>query len=554
MKNIFTDSIMKSSPSRKPPRTPLDSPSDAPIEDKYYFGLSTPSSSTSMNNGSNNKPVKELDAKQPPPGADLLTWYKNEAARLHQHANLSQQRNQMLVQKVLAMRRQLATPDQNESQNNNEKDTGKDTKNNVNVPTQKGSSNNSSSKNATSFNNASTTSTSSTYNKLTVSSTSTSSSSSPGASRLRVRELNDSPMQQPQEQSPHHSSSQYDQYHQEQQQGSMNDLAWTELKLQRSHHNFHALSKRTREVETSNAKAAQMIIDLRHEIEAGRIRVENTTHREHEGRALVTQLKNHVESLKKQNDLSLEKLTIFEHTKNEAEERATKWRKERREIGGYALRLEKQQEKTLLECKRLTNDNQTLHGELEETRGTIREMHGKMRAQAEHARLQLTSDTDIDPLHSSVQASVLALKRETARDYAAHTMKLEHELQDVRERLDETMNQLLEAQTRNEVLNVRATHAQRTSEEYREKSKKLQEILTSGSTTDEKEMSHLLSTVATLESQLIISKNETERCHVELTNSLSAMETARDRLLQSSESKEHVERQCEQLRQNVKGK
>ena len=78
--------------------------------------------------------------------------------------------------------------------------------------------------------------------------------------------------------------------------------------------------------------------------------------------------------------------------------------------------------------------------------------------------------------------------------------------------------------------------------------------MTSGSTTDEKEMSHLLSTVATLESQLIISKNETERCHVELTNSLSAMETARDRLLQSSESKEHVERQCEQLRQNVKGK
>ena len=116
-----------------------------------------------MNNGSNNKPVKELDAKQPPPGADLLTWYKNEAARLHQHANLSQQRNQMLVQKVLAMRRQLAITDQNESQNDNEKDTGKETKNTVNVPTQKGSNNsssNNSNKSATSFNNASTTATS----------------------------------------------------------------------------------------------------------------------------------------------------------------------------------------------------------------------------------------------------------------------------------------------------------------------------------------------------------------------------------------------------------
>ena len=38
-----------------------------------------------------------------------------------------------------------------------------------------------------------------------------------------------------------------------------------------------------------------------------------------------------------------EKIHVYERVKNEAEDRATKWRKERREIGGYALRLEKEQ-------------------------------------------------------------------------------------------------------------------------------------------------------------------------------------------------------------------
>ena len=182
----------------------------------------------------------------------------------------------------------------------------------------------------------------------------------------------------------------------------------------------------------------------------------------------------------------------------------------------------------------------------------LREMHGKLRAQAEHSRLQLTSTTETNPLHQSVTTSVLALKRETERDQKKNEFILQREIQDMRERLDETSNQLIEFQTKNEVLNVRATNAMRTAEEYREKSRKLQEILTNGISTNDTDMSKLLSKVATLESQLIISRNETERCHVELTNSLSAMETARDRLLQSSESKELVERQCEQLRQNMK--
>jgi hypothetical protein len=301
---------MNSSPRRPAPPPPLGSPSDVQIEDKYYVGLS----GSTMSNNSSPGPAK-LQMKQPPSelkGEALSQWYKDEASRLYKVADLSQQRNQMLVQKVLEMR----------SNNNSSASKGGS---NVSSNIKKGSSSN----------GTKTTSTATISSFSSTSSSSSSSSSSPATSRLLVRELDDSPM--------HHTSLNAQLDHDDLQQGTMNDLAWTELKLQRSHHNFHALSKRTREVETSNAKAAQMIVDLRHELEVSRVREDNASKREQEGRALVSQLSKHVESLKRQNDVSNEKIHVYERVKNEAEDRATKWRKERREIGGYALRLEKEQ-------------------------------------------------------------------------------------------------------------------------------------------------------------------------------------------------------------------
>ena len=537
-----------STPRRAPPGPPTPPTTDSGsspssptvnIEDKYYVGLSnTPSANSSS--------PAALEPKQPPPSIlsqgpqEVASWYQQEAARLHQHANLSQQRNQMLVQKVLAMRRQLAAPSistTTPSKSSGHKDTRTTTSSST-ITSSSGSS--------TTTNSPSTYLPSASFPPSPSPAAATDSATdSTTSSTFTVRELDDSPMHQL------HQHTQPSQFNSED-QGTMNDLAWTELKLQRSHHNFHALSKRTRQVETSNANAASMIVDLRHALEVSRVRTEEMTRREQEGRSLVSQLSNHVDSLKKQTQLSQEKITVYEQVKNEAEERATKWKKERREIGGYALRLEKETEQVTAALQRCQKEHQTMKGELEETRGAVREMHGKLKAQAETSRLQLSNVAEIDPLHRSISSSVLALKRETQRDHQKSILHVQHELEDVRERLDAQTNQLQEANTRNEVLTVRASHAQRLSEEYREKSRKLQEIMTSGASVQESDRSTLLSKVATLESQLLMSQKESERCHVELTSVLSAMETARDRLLQSSESKDHVERQCDQLRQAVK--
>ena len=526
---------MMPSPTRAPPPKPSStSPSSNPpqniedkyyqnIEDKYYVGLSSTTRSSSS--------PKKLVQKKPPSeivGAEALAaWYKEEAKRLHQHANLSQQRNQMLVQKVLEMRRQLVA--------GNSANSIVGTANTANT-----------SANSTTTPSTSTPSSTATRNlKTTTTTTTTNSSNSSYASpsntmaHLTVRELGDSPLMQ----SSTDSSS-----------GNMGDLAWTELKLQRSHHNFHALSKRTREVETSNAKAAQMIVDLRRELEGERIRSVEAGRREVEGKHIISQLSSHIEGLKRQVDMQDQKLVLLESTKTEAEGSAAKWRRERREIGGYALRLEKDNETYATKLQALERKNRELTGELTETRGTLREMHGKLRAHAESTRMRL--DVEENPLRRHVETSVLALRQQL--DTTQSTMNssthesLLHEIKDVRERLDEATQQLQDAHTKNEVLMVRANHAQRSVEEYREKSRRLQEFLTQGASTKENEIVVALSKIATLESNLSSSKKETERCREEIKHVLTAMELARDRLLQSANSKEIVERRCEQLRQQAK--
>ena len=554
---------MNSTPRRPPPGPPSpDQPSTEHIEDKYFYGLNT-TTTTNTSSPTANQAMHEPPTTIQQQGPEALaTWYKDEAKRLHQHANLSQQRNQMLVQKVLEMRRQLS---RSESK----------------ISTTTTSSTSSASSTSTSNPSINTT------------------TSSPSATktRLTVRELGDSPMM--------HSSpspsvnplfgggndeidyaetktptgwklakdpvSDKTYYFNRElnltswtvptasakgtesnvEQGHMGDLAWTELKLQRSHHNFHALSKRTREVETSNAKAAQMIVELRHELENQSIRSEEAKRHEIEGKHLVGQMSSHIDGLKRQVDVQEKKLNILNGAKSEATESADKWRRERREIGGYALRLEKENETAKVQVQQLERKNRELHGELEETRGTLREMHGKLRAQAESARMRL--QVEDDPLRRTVESSVLALRTQLEQTTRTVTNESQqNELKDVRERLDETTSQLQDAHTRNEVLTVRANHAQRSVEEYREKSRKLQEFLSQGVSLKEGEMVSALSKVATLESKLKSSQKDTERCREELKSVLSAMDLARDHVSHSAESKDAVERRCEQLRQQNK--
>ena len=159
---------------------------------------------------------------------------------------------------------------------------------------------------------------------------------------------------------------------------------------------------------------------------------------------------------------------------------------------------------------------------------------------------------ETDSLHRSVESGVLALRSQIDQSNTTTQQSLTNEIIDVRNRLDETTNQLQEAHTRNEVLTVRTNNAVRSAEEYREKAKKLQGFLTSGSVAREDEMAIALSKIATLENQLGTSTRDKERCRNELTSVLAAMETARDRLLQSSEARETSERKCEQMRQQVK--
>ena len=552
--------ISMSSPRRPPPPPPAvsspappaaSSPEQTNIEDKYYYGL-TPDATAKATSGSSKLAPKEPPAQVLNQGPEAVSsWYKAEAARLHQHANLSQQRNQMLVQTVLEMRRELAVGGRTSSSKGDTK-TGT-----TSTTTKSGSEALSSS--------STTTTTTSTTASSTISPSLTASPSS--SSRLMVRELDASPMSSSSSSNPHRTATMQDRgggndngihndYNDEEEgKGNLDDLAWTELKLQRSHHNFHALSKRTREVETSNAKAGQMIVDLRHEVEVARVRSEEADRREKEGRNLVTQLSNHVESLKRQQIASEKKMELAALEKKESEDKATRWRKERREIGGYALRLEKDAETLHSEIQKCTHRNQSLVSELDETKGTLRETLGKMRAQAETQRIQQQQSVHVletDSLHRSVESGVLALRSQIDQSNTTMQQSLTNGMIDLRNRLDETTNQLQEAHTRNEVLTVRTNNAVRSAEEYREKAKKLQGFLTSGSVAREDEMAIALSKIATLENQLGTSIRDKERCRNELTSVLTAMETARDRLLQSSEARETSERNCEQMRQQVK--
>ena len=555
--------ISMSSPRRPPPPPPgpaASSPEQTNIEDKYYYGL-TPDATAKAASGSSKLAPKEPPAQVLNQGPEALSsWYKAEAARLHQHANLSQQRNQMLVQTVLEMRRELAVGGRTSSSKG-------DTKTGTTSTTTKSGGDALSS-------SSTTTTTTSTTASSTISPSLTASPSF--SSRLMVRELDASPMSSSSSSNPHRTVTMQDRgggngngnhndynYNDEEEgKGNLDDLAWTELKLQRSHHNFHALSKRTREVETSNAKAGQMIVDLRHEVEVARVRSEEADRREKEGRNLVTQLSSHVESLKRQQITSEKKMELAALEKKESEDKATKWRKERREIGGYALRLEKDAETLHSEIQKCTHRNQSLVGELDETKGTLRETLGKMRAQADTQRIQQQQQQqqqqqsvhvlETDSLHLSVESGVLALRSQIDQSNTTTQQSLTNEIIDVRNRLDETTNQLQEAHTRNEVLTVRTNNAVRSAEEYREKAKKLQGFLTSGSVAREDEMAIALSKIATLENQLGTSTRDKERCRNELTSVLAAMETARDRLLQSSEARETSERKCEQMRQQVK--
>ena len=498
------------------------------IEDKYFnFGVEGSVSPQTLVPEKPSSPPAKVVSKGP---SAVAEWYKSQAAILKQQVSVSQQRNQMLVQKVLEIRRRAGSPTSGG--------------NNIVTPSAQESARN---------------------KRIAVTATP---SPSNFTSLLHVEELAPSPMTM----SVGKRSAESGQ--------SEGKTAWLEMKLQRSQQNFHELSKRTREMESNNAKAAQMIIDLRAELQGQRDIAEAAVRREADGRNLVAQLNSHVESLSQQLAGVREQYRTSDVRVSQAEERAARWKRERREIGGYALRLEKSEEVAKAELIKIKAVVEKMAEELREAQSALQNAGEKIKAQeVEIGRLQSGGEADRQRLHKAVSAGVLSLQSElgdnrphrsnefaiissaTADEEALsmtnignhHVLRLKRNLEESARALEKRNAEVQALETRNEVLTVRSQHATRALEEYREKSRKLQEIVASGleSGSDE-ELARYRGAAATAEAQLLTARRDADRCREELKQVLMAMEAARDRVAQSKDSMDSAERKSAAARAAVR--
>ncbi len=508
------------------------------IEDKY-FDFASPAGAAAAFSP---QVVQEDEVLSAPP-ADVVQngpsavaqWYKAQATLFQQRVTVSQQRNQMLVQKVLEMRRRAGSPRLG-APHAPEEDRGE-------------SSNTMASPSSASLLHV---------EELAPSPAATTNRNSQTAANTSTATSSSSPRDK---------------------------ITWMEMKLQRSQQNFHALSRRTREMESNNAKAAQMIIDLRTELQGQREMAENATRREVDGRNLVSQLNAHVESLSQQLAGMREQYRMGDVRATQAEERAARWKRERREIGGYALRLEKSAESTKTELDNIKGVVRRMTEELREAKDALERAGEKIKAQRDQIkRLESGEAAGSRRLHLAVNEGVNALRAEL--DYSAsgaaikpnadgelvlvsapsphdmalttHTlgnpdiMRLKRQLDDSRRMVDRRNAELQALETQNEVLTVRSQHSTRALEEYREKAKKLQEILAAGNTGRDGEILRFRTAAATAEAQLGTARRDAERCRDELKQALTAMEAARDRIAQSKDAMDAAERRAEAARVRVK--
>jgi hypothetical protein len=526
------------------------SPPTRNIEDKYFdFGspagvaVFSPQLGQAADEAPSAPPADVVQAGAPA----VAEWYKDQATLLRHKAAVSQQRNQMLVQKVLEMRRRAGSPRMGAPRTTPDDDgSGR-----FAAP----SSNTVASPSSTSFLHV---------EELAPSPAAATAAAAAAAATSNTRTADNSATT---------SSSPRD------------NITWMEMKLQRSQQNFHALSRRTREMESNNTKAAQMIIDLRAELQGQRDIAESATRREIDGRNLVSQLNAHVESLSHQLAGVREQYRMGDVRATQAEERAARWKRERREIGGYALRLEKGGEATKAELDKVRGVVKRMAEELREAKDALERAGEKMKAQGQQiARLESGEAAGSQRLHRAVNEGVIALRAElddsasgvTVQPNAdgelvlvsappphgmaltAHTlgnpdvMRLKRQLDDSRRMVDRRNAELQALETQNEVLTVRSQHSTRALEEYREKAKKLQEILATANTGRDSEMARFRAAAATAEAQLGTARRDAERCREELKQALTAMEAARDRIAQSKDATDASERRAEAARVTVK--
>ena len=511
------------------------------IEDKYFdFGPDGAPSPQVL-------AVEEGELSAPPEevlragSAAVAEWYKTQAARLQHKAALSQQRNQMLVQKVLEMRRRAGSPRLGAPEANGDS-SATPTKPNASAAAQPSPSSN--------F-------------PLHVEELAPSPATATHATAVPANTVSTSRATGSASSSPR------------------DEITWMQMKLQRSQQNFHALSRRTREMESNNAKAAQMIIDLRSELQGQRENAESATRREIEGRKLVAQLNTHVESLSQQLASTREQYRTGEVRATQAEERAARWKRERREIGGYALRLEKSGEAMKTELAEVKGVVDRMSGELRDAKDALERASDQIKAQkAQITRLERGDAAGSHQLHRAANEGVIALRAELNGSgsgatigssangeltlvstsfpentaLTTHTlgnlevMRLKNQLEESRRMLESRNAELQALETKNEVLSVRSQHSARAVEEYREKAKKLQEILTSGNSGRDDEMARFRAAAAAAEAQLGTERREAERCRDELKQALTAMEAARDRIAQSKDAMDAAERRAELAR------
>ena len=149
-----------------------------------------------------------------------------------------------------------------------------------------------------------------------------------------------------------------------------NQLALCELKLRRAHKNYHELSKRTRQLETENIRAEKNMLELSHRFklcqdqleakEKSQLKLE-TAHqtackeiaklkdsKEKETNNRIKELQDTNEALVKhakmceERVVRSEKLALkYQHQFEASQAQGVKWKKDRQDIGNYALTLEK---------------------------------------------------------------------------------------------------------------------------------------------------------------------------------------------------------------------
>ena len=149
-----------------------------------------------------------------------------------------------------------------------------------------------------------------------------------------------------------------------------NQLALCELKLRRAHKNYHELSKRTRQLETENIRAEKNMLELSHRFklcqdqlqakEKSQLKLE-TAHqnackeiaklkdsKENEIKNRIKELQDTNEALVKhakmceERVIRSEKLALkYQQQFETSQAQGVKWKKDRQDIGNYALTLEK---------------------------------------------------------------------------------------------------------------------------------------------------------------------------------------------------------------------